>query len=180
LPELSSQIAAADFDNDQNPDGAILLETGILNGTRAFRIEFHLTASKNMGITFCSAESGLAISAVDVNQDGAPDIVIENAFTHRRLQVFLNDGHGAFRKARAEDYPSPDPSAPNWRVQATQVWPVACLPVSRSFEMRSLQRVSILARNASNRFSFWPEVLLTRSAARAPTSSRAPPSLLSL
>jgi hypothetical protein len=180
LPELSSQIAAADFDNDQKPDGALLVETGVLNGTRAFQIELHLTAAKNIGITFSSAETGLAISALDVNQDGAPDIIVEKAFTHQRLQVFLNDGHGVFREARAEDYPSSDPSTPNWRTQMTQTWPVFGLPVSRGFETCSLQRISILARNASSRSSFWPEVLLAQSAACAPASARAPPSLHSL
>src|SRR5579872_7222300 len=80
-----AQIAAADFDDDQAPDGAILLETGSLNGQRSFRVEVHATAAANSAITFSSEENGLAISALDVNQDGAPDIVIEKAFTHQRL-----------------------------------------------------------------------------------------------
>jgi len=180
LAELWSQIAAADFDNDQKPDGALLVETGALDGTRAFQIELHLTASKNAGITFSSAETGLTISALDVNQDGIPDIVVEKAFTRQRLQVFLNDGHGAFRKARAEDYPSPDSSAPNWRAELPQSWPVFCLPVSRNSETDTCERVSLLGRDPSSRLSFWPEVLLAQSAARAPAPARAPPSLLSL
>jgi hypothetical protein len=180
LPELSSQIAAADFDNDQKPDGALLVETGVLNGTRAFQIELHLTATKNIGITFSSAETGLAISALDVNQDGAPDIIVEKAFTHQRLQVFLNDGHGAFRKVRAEDYPSPDPSAPNCRTQLSQTWPVFCLPVSRSFEMRNLERVLTLGRNSSIRLGFRHEMLLAPSPVSASASPRAPPFVLSL
>ena len=54
VAELSTQIAAADFDNDQKPDGAILVETGLLNGERAFRIELHVTGSNNDAITFSS------------------------------------------------------------------------------------------------------------------------------
>jgi hypothetical protein len=178
LREFPAQIAAADFDNDQVPDGAILLETGRLNGRRSFRIEVHLTQATNSAITFSSGESGLSISTPDVNQDGAPDIVIEKAFTHERLQVYLNDGHGAFRKARAEDYPSPDPPALNWRSESSPYLPAFFLVMSRSPEMASLERISILARTGSVRLQFWPEAILAQSAARAPSSSRAPPSTL--
>ena len=179
LTGLLSQIAAADFDDDHAPDGAILLETGRLNGQRSFRIEVHVTEAANSAITFSSDESGLAISALDVNQDGAPDIVIEKAFTHQRLQVFLNDGHGAFREARAEDYPSPDSSAPNWRSTSSPYPDAFSFLLSRSSETGSVNRISMLARTDSPRFDFWPEALLAQSAARAPASSRAPPSLLS-
>lgn len=178
LRDFPTQIAAADFDHDQAPDGAILLETGLLNGQRSFRIEVHLTQAANSAITFSSGESGLAISALDVNQDGAPDIVIEKAFTGQRLQVFLNDGHGVFRKARAEDYPSPDPSALKWRSKSNPFPPASLLLMSRAPEMACLERISILARTASGRFQFWPEAILAQSAAPAPSSSRAPPFIL--
>jgi hypothetical protein len=180
VTEFSAEIAAADFDDDHDPDGAILLETGSLNGKRSFRIEVHVTEAANSNITFSSAESGLAISALDVNQDGTPDIVIEKAFTHQRLQVYLNNGHGTFRAARAEDYPSPDPLAPNWRPASNTDAAALCLLISRSSETRKIKRAFILARTVSMLFSFWPEALLAQSAARAPSSSRAPPALLSL
>lgn len=180
LPMFWAQIAAADFDNDHDPDGAILLETGRLNGKRSFRIEVHVTESANSAMTFSSAESGLAISALDVNQDGAPDIVIEEAFTRQRLQVYLNDGHGSFRQVRVEDYPSSDSSGPNWRPSSVSYAPELCLLISRSSETGSVKRNSLVGRTAAVRFNCWPERLLARSAARAPSSSRAPPTLLSL
>lgn len=179
LAQLSSKIAAADFDDDHKPDGALLVEAGVLEGARAFRIELHLSGRQNTGIAFSSQESQLAISALDVNRDGTPDIVVEKAFTHERLQVYLNDGHGAFHQARAEDYPAPDPSSPNWGAELTQTGPAFCLPVSRNFETGILERVSILPRNGSSKFGLQPEVLLAQSAARAPAPARAPPSLLS-
>jgi len=180
FPQLSPEIAAADFDNDQKPDGAILVETGLLNGLRAFRIELHFTAGNNNSITFSSDESGLAISALDVNRDGAPDIVVERAFTRQRVQVYLNDGHGTFHRARSEDYPSSDPSAPGCRTKLTQGSPVFCLPGSRLSDTETPQQISVLHRDPSGRFRFWLEGFLVRSAARAPSSSRAPPFPLSL
>lgn len=173
----SPLIAAADFDNDQKPDGALLLQAGFLNGERAFRIEIHVTAGTNNALTFSSNEPGLAISALDVNRDGAPDIVVEKGFTHERLQVYLNDGHGTFHKARKEDYPASDPTAPAWRTRLSQLPPIFGLPVSRTFELALTQRISTVQRNRSALFKFWCEGLLIQSAARAPSSPRAPPSL---
>jgi len=178
--EFSPQIAAADFDNDHDPDGAILLETGRLNGERSFRIEVHVTEAANSAMSFSSGESGLAISALDVNWDGAPDIVVEKSFTHQRVKVYLNDGHGGFRAARVEDYPSTNPLAPKCRPASSGYAPALCLLISRSSEAGSAKRVSILVRTAFTRVSFWPEALLAQSAARAPSSSRAPPPFLSL
>lgn len=173
------QIATADFDQDQKPDGAILVEGGPLNGLRTFHIELHVSGSDNGEIVFSSRESGLAISARDVNEDGAPDIVVERAFSGQKVQVYLNDGHGTFHAARAEDYPSPDPSAPSWRTRAMQDLPAICLPVSRGFETECLQQISILSRDASGRRKIRLEGFLVQSAARAPAPSRGPPSLLS-
>ena len=173
----SQQLAAADFDNDQKPDGALLREAGLMNGERAFRIEIHISAGANDFITFSSNESGLAISALDVNRDGSPDIVIERAFTHERLQIYLNDGHGVFHQVRAEDYPSSDPSAPAWHPRLSQGQPVFALPVSRVSEAGAPQQTSMLRQNTSSTRKLWCEGLLIQSAARAPSSSRAPPSL---
>lgn len=180
VPDFGPQIVAADFDNDQKPDGAILLETGLLDGKRSFRIELHVTADKNNAITFLSTESGLGISALDVNQDGAPDIVVEKILTHERLQVYLNDGHGAFHKARIEDYPSPDPAAPGWKARLAENLPVFCLPSTQGFETAGLQRIRMLGPNTCGRLNFWPESLVAQSGARAPSASRAPPTVRSL
>ena len=89
-------LAAADFDNDHAPDGALLLQSGFADGERSFRIELHVTSGNNGVITFSTTERSLSISALDVNRDGSADIVVEKAFTHERLQVYLNDGHGVF------------------------------------------------------------------------------------
>jgi len=173
--ERSPQVAAADFDNDQKPDGALLLEAGFLNGKRAFRIELHITGGTNDAISFTSSDPGLAISAVDVNWDGEPDIVVEKAFTHERVQVFLNDGHGSFHRARTGDYPASDPTAPACSARLNQLPPVFGLPVSRTFELGVIHRLSKAHQNQPAAFQFWCEGLLIHSATRAPSSPRAPP-----
>ena len=173
----STQITAADFDNDQKPDAALLQEAGFLNGERTFRIEIHVTAGTNNAITFSSDEPSLAIAALDVNRDGAPDIVIEKAFTHERLKVYLNDGHGSFHKVRTEDYPSSDPMSPAWRVRLNQLPPIFGLPVSRGLEIGGCRETSVFLRNLSSRLRIWCEGLVIQSAARAPSPSRAPPSI---
>jgi len=105
---FAQTVAAADFDGDHNPDGAVLslCERG-RPGTSVRIIELHFTGRDNSDLIFESSERALAISAVDVNHDGTVDIVVEQAFTHKRLHVWLNDGRGRFRQARVEDFPSP-------------------------------------------------------------------------
>ncbi|MBS1805851.1 MAG: VCBS repeat-containing protein [Acidobacteria bacterium] len=177
LAGRSPKVAAADFDNDQKPDGALLLEAGLLNGERAFRVELHITSGTNSAITFSSKEPGLAIAALDINRDGAPDIVIEKAFTHERVQVFLNDGHGTFHQTTTEGYPVLDPGAPAWRARLNPLPPVLGLPVSRGFDIDTIHQASVVRRNSSSSVKVWCEGLLIQSAARAPSSPRAPPSL---
>jgi len=177
---LRSHLAAADFDNDQKPDGAILQEAGLLEGKRAFRIELHLSGGCNNAITFSTLETALSISALDVDRDDAPDIVIEKAFTHQRIQIYINDGHGGFRQARADDYPSSDRPGPIWRASFDLGMPTLCLPTTRSFEIGDIQRAKLLNRTSRDRSSFWSEILLNDSGARAPSAIRAPPSSLFL
>jgi hypothetical protein len=102
---LGQKFVAADFDNDRRPDGAVLLDAVQLEGQQLFRIRLYIASGQDRELTFQSNETALAISALDVNQDGLPDLIVEQVFTHKRLQVWLNDGHGRFRQARVEDFP---------------------------------------------------------------------------
>jgi hypothetical protein len=173
-----AQLAAADFDNDNRPDAAILLESGLANGQKCFRIELHVTAGRNHAITFSSAESGLAISAVDVNRDGAPDIVIEREFTHERLQVFLNDGHGDFHKVRSEDYGLPDRSAALFCGWFAQIVPLSYLPPTRGLELPGLRRVATVAPLGARLPNGCEEASRPQLSVQSPSSPRAPPILV--
>lgn len=179
VPVFGEQVAAADFDRDDRPDGAILMEAGRWHGEKAFRIELHLTALPNVTINFSSAETGLSISTLDVNRDGAPDIVLEKVFTHKRLKVYLNDGHGRFQKASPEAFPSPDESAPRLRAEMNvQDLPTLCIPTSRDWELA--QTAPVLRHGHVVRTTAGMETSLVLCGARAPSASRAPPSLLAL
>lgn len=102
-------LATADFDKDNKPDGAVLLDTAWLHRDHALlKIEVHLTGRPNTDLTFEASDPALAISALDVNRDGVADIVVEQSFTHKRLHVWLNDGRGEFHKVRTEDIPAPE------------------------------------------------------------------------
>lgn len=100
---LGPSIATADFNNDTYPDGAVLLRT-----ENIFHIEVHFRFHQVSRITFASNLAALAISALDVNHDGTPDLVVEEPFSHRPLFIWLNDGYGSFHSAQVEDYPTAD------------------------------------------------------------------------
>ncbi len=100
---LGPSIAAADFNNDTHPDGAVLLRS-----ENTFHIEVHFRFHQVSRITFASDLPALAISALDVNHDGTPDLVVEEPFSHRPVFIWLNDGYGSFQPAHVEDYPTVD------------------------------------------------------------------------
>jgi hypothetical protein len=175
---FGQQIVAADFDEDQQPDGAVLLDAGQVNGQRSFRIEMHLTAGNNTGLSFSSAESAISISALDVNADGAPDIVVEQTFTHKRLQVWLNDGHGSFRQVSGEDYPSQIEARLRLRARIPgQIGAVLWLPSRFGSEVAHLRSTPFSAIDSSGVRNLCLEVQLAHSAPRAPNPPRGPPSL---
>ena len=170
-------IAAADFDGDNKPDGAVLLDDGWLRPRNRLRtIEIHLSGRRNTELTFESNETA-GISALDVNHDGATDIVVEQSFTHERLQIWLNDGHGGFRKAPAQDFPSVNEvigkelESPSER----QNCPAACLPPQRSSDGAALAARASPHRTLSVPARTQALESMATSRAIAPDSSRAPP-----
>jgi len=171
-------LAIADFDNDHKPDGAVLVDSGWVRGRKSFRIEFHLSGSNNTELSFESTEAALAITALDVNHDGATDVVVERPFTHKRLYVWLNDGHGGFYQGRIEDFPSP--AAPNGEKAESPSLrtdcPAVCLPQQRGSEMTMLAACSLRDRPPSTD-GFEGPSLASSAASRpfSPASSRAPP-----
>lgn len=127
-------LAIADFDGDNKPDGAILLEADRLRGQGNFKIELHLTEHDNADIKFQSAEPELTVEALDIDHDGDIDLVIEQSVTRKRLQVWINDGHGNFEKVRIEDFPSPVPTRQQLSSWQRLDYPVISLPSQRGFE----------------------------------------------
>lgn len=172
-------LAAADFDGDGKPDGAILIGGNWPQPRSTFgTIEVHFTGRPNANLTFESSETALAISARDVNRDGATDIVVEQAFTHKRVQIWLNDGRGIFHKVRSEDYPTgPDINDPE-RLE-TPAHSADCLAMD--LPQRGSDTAMLLARSLLHRAPVTVAVAESSagsSALRATLSSsspRAPP-----
>jgi hypothetical protein len=178
MTSFRQTLAAADFDGDNKPDGAVLVDHDWLRPQSSFRtIELHFTGRANTDLTFESNETTLAISALDVNRDGATDIVIEQPFTHKRLQVWLNDGRGGFRKGRVEDFPS-DVSATGERFDAPSQrpdGPTLCLPPQRGSEIAILTACPLPHRSSSAREQALPFVTPLGLRAVALNCPRAPP-----
>ena len=128
-------LAIADFDGDNKPDGAVVLENGVLPAPGSLQIGLHFTGRNNANITIQSAEPDIAVAALDIDHDGDTDLVIEQSITRKRLQVWINDGHGNFEKGRIEDFPSAvvptrNQISPSERLDS----PAVSLPTQRSFE----------------------------------------------
>jgi hypothetical protein len=175
---FSRTLAAADFDGDNKPDGAILLNYEWLSSQSRFRtIEIHFTGRGNTVLTFESDETALTISALDVDRDGATDIVVEQPLTHKRFQVWLNDGRGGFHKGRVEDFPAARPEAgerlelPASRPDSPVLW----LGPQRGSETATLTARSLLHASSSvrNRVSAFGSPVGSRAV--TPNSPRAPP-----
>jgi hypothetical protein len=175
---FSQTVAAADFDGDSKADGAVLVDHGWRRSEGSIRtIELHFTSQANSDLTFESNETTLAIAALDVNSDGATDIVVEQPFTHKRLHVWLNEGRGAFRKVRSEDFPSADPGNcrqlefPAQRPDS----PVLCLTAQRGSEIPLPAAYSLLSSSSTDQAHVLPFGLPIESCAVRPSSPRAPP-----
>jgi len=172
-------LAIADFDGDRQPDGALLLTPASATTRSSYRVEVHLSRTKNVELTFESKDDMLALAALDINHDGTTDLVIEQALTHRRLHVWLGDGQGGFRKVRAEDFSATDPgsgaqaSAPNSQQKAVAV----SLPPQGRFQTTLLISGHISGRPPSvgNSYHGVP-ISLPSLLVAASLPSRAPPS----
>jgi hypothetical protein len=160
---LGRTLAVADFDNDRKLDGAVLFDSGRLDGQNTFRIDLHLSDSGNSELIFESAEIALAIEALDVNEDGATDVVVERTLSRQHLYVWLNDGHGDFHYGRIEDFQSDsNPRRKQFEVGSSRPdCATACLAPQRGIEagklaMRSASglppssgQIKVLARSSS-------------------------------
>ena len=109
---FGQRYIVADFNNDQKPDSITLISLGQHGGQNLFGVRLCDSARPVRLLTFESSEPSVIVTAIDLNQDGSPDIVVEQSFTQRRIEVWLNDGRGGFQKARVADFAIPDTRAP--------------------------------------------------------------------
>ena len=109
---FGQRFIVADFNNDQKPDSITLRSFGQTAGQNQFGLRVCASGGTASLLTIKSSESSIVVTVIDVNQDGSPDIVVEQRYTQRRIQVWLNDGRGEFHKAEAGDFEAEDTQAP--------------------------------------------------------------------
>src|SRR5579859_7060851 len=98
------RFLVADLNNDEKPDRITLMGFGQHDGLNTFRVRVCDSAGGVSLLSFESSERSIDVTALDVNQDGSPDIVVEERFTQKRVRVWLNDGQGRFHKATEADH----------------------------------------------------------------------------
>jgi len=174
------RLAAADFDGDRHPDGALLLPfSSRADDVRmSYRLEVHLSNSSNTELSFEATDRALSVVALDINHDGMTDLVVEQALTHRRLHVWLGDGRGGFRKARLEEFPENDDRGGNEASTpgSEQEPAVVTLPSEQRFGAELLISSHVSGRPPSAYDYCSPAAVSSRSLLFAlPASLRGPP-----
>jgi len=169
--------AAADFDDDNRPDGAILLDYGWQPQTGFRAIELHFTDGGDSELPFESNRSGLAVSALDVNQDGAADLVLEQDLTHKFLPIWRNEGRGRLRNVRDKDFPSFSDAGNHWLEGPSQRsgFPASGLPPQRGSDLAITTGCMLAYRAFAAREPTPPFPSSAGSRAVGPASPRAPP-----
>lgn len=109
---FGQRFIVADFNNDQMPDSISVRSLGQRGGKNTFRVHVCASGRTVSMLTIDSSDPSITLTAFDVNQDHSPDIVVEQLYTHKRIQVWLNDGHGGFYKTHADAFRNPDTRAP--------------------------------------------------------------------
>jgi hypothetical protein len=100
-------FAIADFDGDRRPDlASVEVQTHSSSGAIAYSIHFRLASGAGQAFGVIAPAGGLQLMARDVNGDNAPDILVRTAWQHRRVALFLNDGHGNFSPADPGAFPA--------------------------------------------------------------------------
>lgn len=103
----NSNFAIADFDGDQKPDLATVeVQRSSSTRTTRYSIRFQLTAGIAQVFGVTAPSGGLQIVARDVNGDNTLDVLVTTVLQHEQVAVLLNDGHGKFRLADANEFPA--------------------------------------------------------------------------
>jgi hypothetical protein len=107
----TTQFVIADLDGDQIPDLALLEWGSLLSHQSSYSLRLQLRDSVKTVKGVVAPFGAVHVDARDVNGDDFLDIVLTSSADHTYLQVFLNDGHGNFSLAKAEDYAQSSPDS---------------------------------------------------------------------
>jgi len=103
--EIVPQFAIEDFDGDNRPDIAIVVEGRSGAADNHYRIRFQLSSGGSQNIDLTAPVGGLDLSSRDVNGDDFLDVVVTTAGTNRPVAVLLNDGAGTFTASDPSAFP---------------------------------------------------------------------------
>jgi hypothetical protein len=99
------QFTIEDFDGDNRPDIATVLEGRSRGVDRYYRIRFQLSSGGSQNIDLAAPAGGLDLSSRDVNGDDFLDVVVTTAGTDRPVAVLLNNGAGNFTASDPSEFP---------------------------------------------------------------------------
>ena len=89
LSASAQRFVVADFNNDQKPESITLRSLGQHGSKNIFSVRVCASGRTVSLLTLESTEPSIAVTAIDVNRDGSPDIIVEQRYTQKRIQVWL-------------------------------------------------------------------------------------------
>jgi hypothetical protein len=172
------RVVIANFDGDKQLDAAVLVRSDAPGRSHVHRIELHLTEHNNTSITFASTDTSLQLQAFDIDHDGDIDIMVERKFSHERVGVWLNDGHGGFQEGRIADYPAAVDTRVEVKTPSQGSDFFADLSGQRGFDLAVLARNSLSGYEPSTRERVTSPSSGFLSCPLTASPSRAPPFLV--
>ena len=100
----SASFAIADLDGDQKPDFATIGIQRLDSVSAHYLVRLQLTSEPGQWIRVTGAPGLPRIVARDVNGDNVQDLVVSTTGQSQPIAVFLNDGHGNFRRATPTEF----------------------------------------------------------------------------
>lgn len=174
---FGAQLAVADFDSDREADGAVIVDHGSPRGP-GVRIRLHLSGRASADFAAPSAGGAHSLAVTDIDGDGDLDLIVERALTRQRVHVWLNDGHGDFRKGSIQDFPAAAGGPELQDLAAPDEPPALFLPQSRGSDAAILSSGKLsLAPPRTETLRHSALGLWLPSAAFAQDPSRAPPAV---
>jgi hypothetical protein len=163
-PQITSQIAIADFDGDGRPDLATVEVGQSRSWDTRYWIYFQLSSGPRQILDLLAPDGGLQIASRDVNADHFLDIIVTTAWTNRPVAILLNDGQGNFRATSPCTFPGAFTSSEkSWASHDGEIkdgtavnasrYPVGKCPESRFSSLGNLTRRLTQWAAGDSRFS---------------------------
>jgi hypothetical protein len=99
------QFTIEDFDGDNRPDIATVLEGPGGAANNHYRITFQLSSGGSQNIDLAGPMGGLDLSSRDVNGDDFLDVVVTTVGSNWPVAVLVNDGAGTFTASDPSAFP---------------------------------------------------------------------------